>query len=93
MQKIWQREGKGGGVIHYIVRTQPAGDASEETVRSVMKVHRRHRLHTKKEERVMLLLVSAYLVLGLQCMPRDSRFLTVLVSAIRNADEFTSLKS
>lgn len=50
-----------GGVIHYIVRTQPGGDASEETVRSIMKVHRCHRLHTKKEERVMLLLVSAYL--------------------------------
>ena len=58
-------------VIHYIVRTQPAEDTSEETVRSIMKVHRCHRLHTKKEERVMLLLVSAYLVLGLQCMPRD----------------------
>lgn len=58
--KIWQR-----GVIHYIVRTQPAGDAAEETNRSIMKVHRCHRLHTKKEERVMLLLVSAYLALGL----------------------------
>lgn len=41
--KIWQRE-----MIHYIVRTQPAGDTSEETVRSIMKVHRCHRLHTKK---------------------------------------------
>lgn len=51
------------GVIRYIVRTQPAGDAAEETVRSIMKVHRCHRLHTEKEERVMLLLVSAYLVL------------------------------
>lgn len=61
----------GWGWIHDIVRTQPAGDTSEETVRSIMKVHRCHRLHTKKEERVMLLLVSAYLVLGLQCMPRD----------------------
>lgn len=57
--------------IRYIVRTQPAGDAAEEIVRSIMKVHRCHRLHTEKEERVMLLLVSAYLVLGLQCMPRD----------------------
>lgn len=65
--KIWQK----GGWIHDIVTTQPAGDTSEETVRSIMKVHRCHRLHTKKEERVMLLLVSAYLVLGLQCMPRD----------------------
>lgn len=53
------------------MRTQPAGDASEETVRSIMKVHRCHRLHTEKEERVMLLLVGAYLVLVLQCMPRD----------------------
>lgn len=59
------------GAIRYIVRTQPAGDAAEENVRSIMKVHRCHRLHTEKEERVMLLLVSAYLVLDLQCMPRD----------------------
>lgn len=60
-------------VICYVSRftTQPAGDASEETVRSIMKVHRCHRLHTEKEERVMLLLVSAYLVLCLQCMPRQ----------------------
>lgn len=35
-----------------------------------MKVHRCHRLHTEKEERVMLSLVSAYLVRSLQCMPR-----------------------
>lgn len=58
------------GMIHYIVKTQAAGDASEETIRSVMKVHGCHRLHTKKEERVMLLLVSAYLASGVQCMPR-----------------------
>lgn len=50
-------------VLFYIVNrftTQPAGDTSED--RSNMKVHRCHRLHTEKEERVMLSLVSAYLV-------------------------------
>lgn len=52
--------------------TQPAGDTAEETVRSNMKVHGCHRLHTEKEERVMLLLVSAYLVRSPQCMPMTS---------------------
>ena len=41
--------------------TQPADDTSEGTVRSNMEIHRCHRLHTEKEERVMLSLVSAYL--------------------------------
>ena len=50
--------------------TQPADDTSEGTVRSNMEIHRCHRLHTEKEERVMLSLVSAYLVWSLQCMPR-----------------------
>lgn len=66
-RKLWQQR------WFYIVsrfKTQPAGDKSEEIVRSNMKVHRCHRLHTEKEERVMLLLVSAYLVWSLQCMPR-----------------------
>lgn len=67
-KKVWQLVG-----LFYIVntfKTQPAGDTSEETVRSNMKVHRCHRLHTEKEERVMLSLVSAYLEWSLQCMPR-----------------------
>ena len=41
--------------------TQPADDTSEGTVRSNMEIHRCHRLHTEKEERVMLSLVNAYL--------------------------------
>lgn len=44
-------------------------ETAEETVRSNMKVHRCHRLHTEKEERVMLSLVSADLIWSIQCMP------------------------
>lgn len=64
--------GNRGGSFYIVCRftTQSAGDTSEETVRSNMKVRRCHRLHTEKEERVMLSLVSAYLVWSLQCMPR-----------------------
>lgn len=64
--EVYERYGNRGDMF-YIVRftTQPAGDTSGETVRSNMKIHRCHRLHTEKEERVMLSLVSAYLVWSL----------------------------
>lgn len=72
MEVYIKRYGNRGDLSYIVSRftTQPAGDTSEETVRSNMKIHRCHRLHTEKEERVMLLLVSAYLVWSLQCMPR-----------------------
>lgn len=72
--EVYKKYGNRGDWFYIVSRftTQPAGDTSEETVRSNMKVHRCHRLHTEKEERVMLSLVSAYLVWSLQCMPRLS---------------------
>lgn len=51
-------------------KQKTAGDTSE--VRSNMKVHRCHRLHTEKEERVMFSLVSAYLIWSLKSMPRQT---------------------
>lgn len=51
-------------------KQKTAGDKSE--VRSNMKVHRCHRLHTEKEERVMFSLVSAYLIWSLKSMPRQT---------------------
>lgn len=51
-------------------KQKTAGDTSE--VRSNMKVHRCHRLHTEKEERVMFSLVSAYLMWSLKSMPRQT---------------------
>lgn len=68
----WKGVWKGNSVFRFILwedKTQPAGDASEESDRSNMRVHRCHRLHTEKEERVMLSLVRAYLARTLQCMP------------------------
>lgn len=63
--------------------TQPAADTSEGTVRSKMEIHRWHRLHTEKEERVMLSLVSAYLDVGLQSMPKDGSMALTAVNCIR----------
>lgn len=88
MWRCVKRYGNRGGLFMSRFIKQPAGDTSEETVRSNMKVHRCHRLHTEKEERVMLSLVSAYLVRSLlQCMPRSACMCYCLLGqALLNAD-------
>lgn len=69
VRHVWMR-GEGcvcvwwGWFLHLGGREQiynTAADTSEGAVRSNMEIHRCHRLHTEKEERVMLSLDSAYL--------------------------------